>query len=370
MEFPSALLGVASAQCSCRRSRRLHADAKRRALLVAAGLGTAPRVHARAAGGRRAVGARRSRSCRRSTSTAASPVNDVLQTRDALLGYSVGLLGLIVVKILAPGFYARQAMATPVKIAFATVLVSQIAGADPDVSGSDTRASRCRRRSALASTRDSCSGSCARRGIYTPRRGLAALRREARRRVVRARRGAALARRPDVVLARARRSGRRSAGWPVVCARGRRRLLRRAVAARFSLRRLQPPGRHRRGRRPPRRTSTQPALVSRSSSALRYGTARLHAFGVEVERVPGDLETALARHRILPLLDGGVVELLDAAALAGRRGGRDDGLRSVRTPPCRSRNDGAMRRPACSNCVSTAVNGGEADVGPVRQELR
>jgi len=51
--------------------------------------------------------------------------NDVLQTRDALLGYSVGLLGLIVVKILAPGFYARQMMKTPVKIAFATVLFAQ-----------------------------------------------------------------------------------------------------------------------------------------------------------------------------------------------------------------------------------------------------
>jgi putative peptidoglycan lipid II flippase len=52
-------------------------------------------------------------------------VNDVMQTRAALLGYSAGLLGLIVVKILAPGFYARQHMATPVKIAFTTVLVSQ-----------------------------------------------------------------------------------------------------------------------------------------------------------------------------------------------------------------------------------------------------
>jgi putative peptidoglycan lipid II flippase len=49
---------------------------------------------------------------------------DVLQTRDALLGYSVGLLGLILVKILAPGFYARQMMKTPVKIAFLTVVVA------------------------------------------------------------------------------------------------------------------------------------------------------------------------------------------------------------------------------------------------------
>jgi len=52
-------------------------------------------------------------------------VNDVWQTRAALVGYSVGLLGLILVKILAPGFYARQHMKTPVKIAFVTVLVTQ-----------------------------------------------------------------------------------------------------------------------------------------------------------------------------------------------------------------------------------------------------
>jgi putative peptidoglycan lipid II flippase len=52
-------------------------------------------------------------------------VDDVYQTRVALLGYSVGLLGLILVKILAPGFYARQIMKTPVKIALLTVLVSQ-----------------------------------------------------------------------------------------------------------------------------------------------------------------------------------------------------------------------------------------------------
>ncbi len=52
-------------------------------------------------------------------------VNDVIQTRAALLGYSVGLLGLILVKILAPGFYARQNLKTPVKIAFVTVFVAQ-----------------------------------------------------------------------------------------------------------------------------------------------------------------------------------------------------------------------------------------------------
>jgi putative peptidoglycan lipid II flippase len=52
-------------------------------------------------------------------------VNDVWQTRAALLGYSVGLLGLIGVKILAPGFYARHDMRTPVRSAFLALLVAQ-----------------------------------------------------------------------------------------------------------------------------------------------------------------------------------------------------------------------------------------------------
>jgi putative peptidoglycan lipid II flippase len=52
-------------------------------------------------------------------------VTDTLATRDALLGYAVGLLALILVKILAPGFYARQMMRTPVRIAFASVIVAQ-----------------------------------------------------------------------------------------------------------------------------------------------------------------------------------------------------------------------------------------------------
>ena len=52
-------------------------------------------------------------------------VDDVIQTRLALLGYTIGLPALIFVKILAPGFYARQVMSTPVKIAFATVLITQ-----------------------------------------------------------------------------------------------------------------------------------------------------------------------------------------------------------------------------------------------------
>jgi putative peptidoglycan lipid II flippase len=46
-------------------------------------------------------------------------------TRDALTAYSVGLLGLILVKVLAPGFYARQNVRTPVKIGVLTLCVTQ-----------------------------------------------------------------------------------------------------------------------------------------------------------------------------------------------------------------------------------------------------
>ena len=52
-------------------------------------------------------------------------VDDVMQTRAALLGYAVGLPAIVLVKILAPGFYARQVMKTPVKIASFTVVVTQ-----------------------------------------------------------------------------------------------------------------------------------------------------------------------------------------------------------------------------------------------------
>jgi putative peptidoglycan lipid II flippase len=51
---------------------------------------------------------------------------DVWMTRQALMAYSVGLLGLILVKVLAPGFYARQNIKTPVKIAVMTLAATQL----------------------------------------------------------------------------------------------------------------------------------------------------------------------------------------------------------------------------------------------------
>jgi putative peptidoglycan lipid II flippase len=50
---------------------------------------------------------------------------DAWMTREALVAYSLGLVGLILVKILAPGFYARQNVATPVKIGLITLLATQ-----------------------------------------------------------------------------------------------------------------------------------------------------------------------------------------------------------------------------------------------------
>jgi putative peptidoglycan lipid II flippase len=50
---------------------------------------------------------------------------DVQQAALALMGYGVGLMGLVGVKILAPGFYARQDIRTPVKIAVVVLLLTQ-----------------------------------------------------------------------------------------------------------------------------------------------------------------------------------------------------------------------------------------------------
>lgn len=53
-------------------------------------------------------------------------LRDLMMTRDALIAYSVGLVGLIVVKILAPGYYARQDVRTPVKMALVTLAATQV----------------------------------------------------------------------------------------------------------------------------------------------------------------------------------------------------------------------------------------------------
>jgi putative peptidoglycan lipid II flippase len=50
---------------------------------------------------------------------------DAWMTQQALVAYSAGLVGMILVKILAPGFYARQNVLTPVKIGIFTLIATQ-----------------------------------------------------------------------------------------------------------------------------------------------------------------------------------------------------------------------------------------------------
>lgn len=53
-------------------------------------------------------------------------LHDAVMTQGALIAYAVGLIGLIVIKVLAPGFYAQQNIKTPVKIAIFTLGITQL----------------------------------------------------------------------------------------------------------------------------------------------------------------------------------------------------------------------------------------------------
>jgi putative peptidoglycan lipid II flippase len=52
--------------------------------------------------------------------------NDVSQVALALVGYGTGLVGLVAIKVLAPGFYASQDMRTPVRIAIMVLVITQL----------------------------------------------------------------------------------------------------------------------------------------------------------------------------------------------------------------------------------------------------
>ena len=52
--------------------------------------------------------------------------SDVLQVSAALAGYGAGLLGLVAIKVLAPGFYASQDIRTPVRIAISVLVITQM----------------------------------------------------------------------------------------------------------------------------------------------------------------------------------------------------------------------------------------------------
>ncbi|WP_213955533.1 murein biosynthesis integral membrane protein MurJ [Variovorax sp. dw_954] len=50
----------------------------------------------------------------------------VLRTAEALMGYGTGLLGIVSIKVLAAGFYARHDMRTPMRISLATLALTQL----------------------------------------------------------------------------------------------------------------------------------------------------------------------------------------------------------------------------------------------------
>ncbi len=51
---------------------------------------------------------------------------DVQQTTTALMGYGAGLVGLVAIKVLAPGYYASQDIRTPVRIAVVVLVITQL----------------------------------------------------------------------------------------------------------------------------------------------------------------------------------------------------------------------------------------------------
>jgi putative peptidoglycan lipid II flippase len=51
---------------------------------------------------------------------------DVQQITYALMGWGVGLIGIVAIKVLAPGYYASQDTKTPVRIAIAVLVITQV----------------------------------------------------------------------------------------------------------------------------------------------------------------------------------------------------------------------------------------------------
>jgi putative peptidoglycan lipid II flippase len=51
---------------------------------------------------------------------------DVQETTRSLMGYGAGLIGIVAIKVLGPGFYASQDIRTPVRIAIMVLIVTQL----------------------------------------------------------------------------------------------------------------------------------------------------------------------------------------------------------------------------------------------------
>ncbi len=125
MEFPTAMLGVALGVVLLPQlsAARASGDAARYSGLLDWGLRwvvllAVPCAIALLAFGRPLVAAL--------YHYGAFQATDVHQTQLALTGYGIGLIGLIAIKVLAPGFYASQDIRTPVRIAVAVLICTQL----------------------------------------------------------------------------------------------------------------------------------------------------------------------------------------------------------------------------------------------------
>ena len=125
MEFPTALLGVALGTVILPFARAAPQRRESRRILRRCSTGACALRCCSRCRPRRAV-APRGAAVATLYQYGHFTVERRLDTRRALLGYAIGLPALILIKILAPGFYARQVMRTPVKIAFVTVVVTQV----------------------------------------------------------------------------------------------------------------------------------------------------------------------------------------------------------------------------------------------------
>jgi putative peptidoglycan lipid II flippase len=125
MEFPTALLGVALGTILLPSLSKAQGRRRRRRILGPARLGPAPDLPAGPA--------RRGRPGPLSEPLIAGlfhygafDAHSVPPPAQPLMAYAVGLLGLILVKILAPAFYARQDIRTPVRIAVGVLIATQL----------------------------------------------------------------------------------------------------------------------------------------------------------------------------------------------------------------------------------------------------
>ena len=126
MEFPTALLGVALGvvllpQLSAARARR-----RRRRPIPACSTGACAWCCCWRCPARWPCWSSRRPWSRCCSTTAPSPRATCAMTVLALQGYGVGLLGLVGVKVLAPGFYAREDVRTPMRVAVVVLVLTQL----------------------------------------------------------------------------------------------------------------------------------------------------------------------------------------------------------------------------------------------------